>query len=148
MYPCVALQPFCRTVCQMVQKNQFLMQSKTLSKAERIYSKIEKEGFTIICAAKKFHQYCYGWHLLCWLIITTFELLFEEKAIPSMAAAWNQRWAITLSVCNYSLKYRPGSHNSNADFFSRYPLGSTNQESSHFDKSGIVNRTLALSSYI
>ena len=41
------------------------MESKTLSKAERIYSKIEKEAFTIIYGVKKNYQYRYGSHLLC-----------------------------------------------------------------------------------
>ena len=59
-----------------------------------------------------------------------------------MAAAWNQRWAITLSVCNYSVKYRPSSHNSNADFFSRYPLENTNQESSHLTNQALLTELL------
>ena len=39
-----------------------------------------------------------------------------------MAAARIQRWAILLSAYNYSLKYRSGSENSNANFFSRFSL--------------------------
>ena len=38
-----------------------------------------------------------------------------------MAAARMQRWAILLSAYNYTLKYRSGAENSNADFFSRFP---------------------------
>ena len=49
-----------------------------------------------------------------------------------MAAACIQRWAILLSTYNYSLKYRSGSENSNADFFSRLP--SNEKDSSSFVK--------------
>ena len=44
-----------------------------------------------------------------------------------MAAARIQRWAILLSAYNYTLKYRSGIENSNADFFSRFP--SNNKDS-------------------
>ena len=38
-------------------------------------------------------------------------LLSEEKAMLSLVAAQIQKWAITLSVFIYSLKYRTGSQN-------------------------------------
>ena len=38
-------------------------------------------------------------------------LLSEEKATLSLVAAQIQKWAITLSVFIYSLKYRTGSQN-------------------------------------
>ena len=105
--------------------------SRTLSKAERNYSQIEKEALAIIYAVKKFHQYLYGHQFI---LLTDHKpllgLLAENKAIPSMAAARIQRWAITLSAYNYILKYRPGSLNSNADFFSRYPSENLNEEQS------------------
>ena len=105
--------------------------SRTLSKAERNYSQIEKEALAIIYAVKKFHQYLYGHQFI---LLTDHKpllgLLAENKAIPSMAAARKQRWAITLSAYNYILKYRPGSLNSNADFFSRYPSENLNEEQS------------------
>lgn len=105
--------------------------SRTLSKAERNYSQIEKEALAIIYAVKKFHQYLYGRKFI---LLTDHKpllgLLAENKAIPSMAAARIQRWAITLSAYNYTLKYRPGSLNSNADFFSRYPSENLNEEQS------------------
>ena len=105
--------------------------SRTLTKAERNYSQIEKEALAIIYAVKKFHQYLYCRHFT---ILTDHKpllgLLSEEKAIPSMAAARIQRWAIIMSTYNYTLKYRSGSENLNADFFSRYPSKDDTNESS------------------
>ena len=39
----------------------------------------------------------------------------EKKGIPNMVAARMQRWAILLSAHDYTLKYRSGAENSNAD---------------------------------
>ena len=41
--------------------------------------------------------------------------------MASMAAARVQRWAIVISAYNYSLNYRSGSENPNANYFSRFP---------------------------
>ena len=38
-----------------------------------------------------------------------------------MTTARIQIWAILLSAYNYSLQYRPGNKNGNADFMSRFP---------------------------
>ena len=97
--------------------------SRTLANAERNFSQIEKEGLAIIYAVRKFHQYLYG---------TTFTLVTDHKpllgllsdnaAIPTIATARIQRWAIILSGYNYTLRYRPGYQNSNADCMSRLPI--------------------------
>ena len=47
-----------------------------------------------------------------------------------MVAACIQRWTILLFAYNYSLKYCSGSENSNADFFSRFPLNEKDSFSS------------------
>ena len=36
--------------------------------------------------------------------------------------ATGRRWVAQLAVCNYSIKYRPGRHNVDADSLSRMPL--------------------------
>ena len=117
--------------------------SRTLPKAEKNYPQIEKEAFTIIYTVKKFHQYLYGQHVV---LLTDHKpllgLLSEEKGIPSMAAAQIQRWAITLTAYNYSLKYRPGFQNSNADLFGRYPLKNTNKESSQLTNQVLLTKLL------
>ena len=102
--------------------------SRTLSKAERSYSQIEKEALAIVYVFKKFHQYLFGRHFLLYTDHKPLPgLLSEQKRILNMAATRTQRWDILLSAYNYSLKYRSSSENSNADFFSRFP---SNEEDS------------------
>ena len=97
--------------------------SKTLNKAERNYSQIEKEGLSIIFGIKKFHQYCYG-HLFT--IFSDYKplegLLGENKPISGTSIARMQRWAVILSAYNYEFKYREGVKHGNADASSRLPL--------------------------
>ena len=104
--------------------------SRTLSVAERNYAQIEKEGLSIVYVVKKFHQYIFGRHVT----ITTdhkplLGLLSEDKAIPSMAAARIQRWAIFLSAYNYTLRYKSGLSNGNADCLSRFPAHNDSETS-------------------
>ena len=99
--------------------------SRTLSKAERNYSQIEKEGLAIIFGVKKFHQYVYGRQFE---IIIDHKplagLLHEYKSIPSMAASRIQRWAIILSPYNYERIFKSGRKHGNADSMSRLPFQS------------------------
>ena len=39
-----------------------------------------------------------------------------------MASACLQRWALTLSAYDYTIEYKPGAQNGNADLFSHLPL--------------------------
>ena len=72
---------------------------------------------------KMFHQHLFQRHFLLYADHKPLlGLASEQKGITSMAAARIQRWAILLSAYNYSLKYRSGSENSNANFFSRFSL--------------------------
>ena len=99
--------------------------SRTLSKAERNYSQIEKEGLGIIFSVKKFHQYVYD---TAFQIITDHKpllgLLHEHQGIPSMAASRIQRWATILSAYNYELIFKSGRKHGNADSMSRLPFQS------------------------
>ena len=54
----------------------------------------------------------------------------KQKGIPTIEAVRTHSWAILLSRYSYSLKYRSGSENSNADFFSRYSSNEKNSFSS------------------
>ena len=100
--------------------------SRSLSKAERNYSQIVREALAIIYAVKKFHQYIYGRHFH---LVTDHKpllgLLSEAKPIPSMCAARMQRWALLLASYDYTLDYRKGAHNGNADCTSRLPQKNT-----------------------
>ena len=97
--------------------------SRTLSPAERRYSQIEKESLACIFGVKKFHSYLYGhkFHLITDhkpLLI----LLHEHHAIPTTTSNRIQRWALTLSMYEYSISFKSSSAHSNADALSRLPL--------------------------
>ena len=90
--------------------------------SEKNYSQIEKESLAIIFAIKKFQQYIFGRHVT---IVTDHKrllgILTKEKGIPQLAASRLQRCAITLSGYNYTLKYKIGTPNSNANCRSQFP---------------------------
>ena len=97
--------------------------SRSLTKAERKYSQLEKEGLACIFGVKRFHSYLYGRKFT---LITDHKpllgLLGEIKAIPTQASARIQRWALTLAAYEYTFRYRPGGNHGNADAMSRLPL--------------------------
>ena len=97
--------------------------SRTLAPAEKNYSVLEKEGLAIIFAVKKFHQYLYGRKFK---IVTDHKplvgLFNEIKPIPVTTAARLQRWTLILSAYEYSIVYKEGKNNANADGLSKLPL--------------------------
>ena len=99
--------------------------SRTLSKAERGYGHIEKEGLSLIYAVKKFHQYLYG---QSFMMVTDHKpllgLFSENKGLPDRAAGRILRWALLLAAYDYKLEYRRGCNHANADGLSRLPLES------------------------
>ena len=97
--------------------------SRTLTPAERNYSQLEREALAIVFAVKKFHMYLYGRHFLIYSDHQPLKyLLSESKGVPAMAASRIQRWALTLSAYEYTIVYRPGKDQGNADALSRLPL--------------------------
>ena len=100
--------------------------SRSLAAAERRYCHLDKEALAIIFGLSKFHKYLYGRAFIIYTDHKPLSYLFDaSKAIPQMASARIQRWAITLSAYNYSIEYKPGQCNSNADALSRLPLPDT-----------------------
>ena len=91
--------------------------SRTLSPAEKNYSQLEKEALAIVFAVKKFHRYLLGRHFVIESDHQPLKSLFgETNKIPQMASSRIQRWAITLSAYQYSIRYKAGKH------LSRLPL--------------------------
>ena len=97
--------------------------SRSLSSAEKNYSQMEKEGLACVFGVKRFHAYVYGHHFT---LVTDHKPLLslfnEQKAVPSHASARIQRWALTLAMYEYKIKYRCTADHSNADAMSRLPL--------------------------
>ena len=97
--------------------------SRTLQQAERNYSQVEKEGLAVIFGVRKFHQYLYGLHFTVYTDHKPLLGLFgENKSIPTMAAERIIRWALMLAAYEYTIQYRKGTENMNADALSRLPL--------------------------
>ena len=114
---------------------------RTLSKAERNYSQIEKEALSIIFGLKKFHQYLYGRKFL---LVTDHQPLVKifgpKTGISSVVAGRLHRWALCLAGYQYDIVYKPTQKHGNADGLSRYP--STESEAIDGEEEG--DRILAL----
>lgn len=96
--------------------------SRSLTKAEKAYSQLDKEALAIVFGVKKFHSYLVGRSF----VIQSdhqplYHLFHQNKPIPPMASARLQRWALTLSAYQYQIHYKPGKQLSNADALSRLP---------------------------
>lgn len=72
---------------------------------------------------KKLHQYLYGHTFVIYTDHKPLLGLFKpNRAIPTMAAARIQRWALILAGYEYEILYKEGKKNGNADCLSRLPL--------------------------
>ena len=97
--------------------------SRSLSPAEHKYAQIDKEGLAIIFGVKRFHQYLLGRKFTIYSDHKPLEHLFgRSRAVPSLASARIQRWALTLGAYNYEICYKPGKDQASADLLSRLPL--------------------------
>ena len=90
--------------------------SRSLTKAEKAYSQIEKEALSCIFGINRFHTYLYGHRFT---LITDHKPLLslfkEQKAIPHQASGRIQRWALVLAGYEYTISFRPTESHSNAD---------------------------------
>lgn len=97
--------------------------SRTLSKAERNYAQVEKEALALIFGVTKFHLYLYGRHFT---LVTDHQPLLKilgpKSAVPALAAARLQRWAVVLSAYTYDIGFKGSKENVCADALSRLPL--------------------------
>ena len=96
--------------------------SRMLTVAEKNYSQLEKEGLAIIFGIKKFHNYLYDRHFSIESDHQPLSYLFnEKKGISPTASSRIQRWALTLSAYQYTIRYKTGKSLCNADALSRLP---------------------------
>ena len=97
--------------------------SRSLTPAERNFAQLDKEGLAIVFGVKKFHHYLLGRKFKIYSDHKPLQHLFSEtRPVPPMASARIQRWALTLSAYDYTICYKPGEKQANADSLSRLPL--------------------------
>ncbi|CAB1108007.1 unnamed protein product [Ectocarpus sp. CCAP 1310/34] len=92
--------------------------SRTTLPAERNWTVLDLEAGGIVWAIKRLRGYLWS---------TKFIIYSDHKALESIGKVGEhnarvQRWLEFLSNFTYTLKYRKGSANGNADFLSRLPL--------------------------
>ena len=109
--------------------------SRSHSPAEKNYAQLDKEGLAIVFGVRHFYQYLLGHRFTIYLDHKPLQYLFSEsKAIPTMASACIQRWALTLSAYDYDTVFKPGTQHANADVLSKLPLPDHPSIVSHFHK--------------
>ena len=95
--------------------------SRSLAKAEKSYSQLDKEALAIIFAVKKFHDF-----LRCFTIHSDHRplqhIFGQAQPVPTLTSARLQRWALMLGTYTYRITYRPGREILHADGLSRLPL--------------------------
>jgi len=83
--------------------------SGTLSPAEKRYSQVDKEGLAIIFGVKRLYYHLLGRKFTIFPDHKPLQHLFDRsKAIPPLASARIQGWALTLSAYDYDINYKPG----------------------------------------
>ena len=94
---------------------------RSLSKAEKNFSQIDKEALSIVWGVQKFRNYVWGRHFTIVTDHQPLTLIFHpKKGIPVITAARLQRYA--LFAHDYSIEYRSTTKHGNADGLSRLPL--------------------------
>lgn len=100
--------------------------SRTLNRAERNYSQIEREALSVVFACEKFRQYLLGSPFVINNDHRPLLKFFSGKSgISPHCSARLKRWALRLAQFNYQFVYTKGLDNVNSDFLSRLPLSDT-----------------------
>ena len=89
--------------------------SKSYTTPQKNYSTTEKELLAVVMAVEHFHTYVYGKKFLIYTDHLPNTLLWN-KAKPHPRV---ERWMMRLSLYDFEIRYKPGSHNVLADFLSR-----------------------------
>ncbi|XP_041376823.1 uncharacterized protein K02A2.6-like [Gigantopelta aegis] len=110
-------------------ERQIAYASRSLTKAERNYSQIDKEALALIWGVKRFHTYLFGREFT---LLTDHQPLVSmfhpRKGIPMTTAARLQRYALFLAGHNYRIEYKNTKMHGNADCLSRLPVDSGDKE--------------------
>ena len=89
------------------QERPIAFASRTLSASERNCAQIEKEALSLVFGVKRFHQFLYGRKFTLMADQKPLQAILGPKtAVPTLAAAHMQRWALVLSAYDNELMYR------------------------------------------
>jgi hypothetical protein len=84
---------------------------------------MHREALAIVFALEKFNKYIFGHHVD---IFTDHKPLLgifgKRKGEPPVIATLLQRYILRASIYDFSIHYRKGKENGNADFLSRLPV--------------------------
>ena len=114
--------------------------SRVLQPLEQKWCPREKEGLAIVFACEVFRPY---------ILHTKFVIETDHESLSYLrkakAPARLVRWALKLSEFDYTVEYRRGSSNSNADALSRLPLDAPGEDYEQFDREcGLLNTITTL----
>ena len=95
--------------------------SKTLNKAQRKYSTIDKEGIALLHTVRHFHPYLYG---AKFTLVTDHNPLTKLKSLRLDSDPHGRRIRMIqqLELYDFDIQYKPGRVNNNADGLSRLPI--------------------------
>lgn len=105
--------------------NPIAYASRTLNETEQKYSTIEKELLAIVWACKYFRPYLYGKKFKIYTDHRPLVWLFNLKEPNSKL----MRWRLKLEEYDYTIIYKSGKQNTNADALSRIQLNAIETES-------------------
>ncbi|KAK3253478.1 hypothetical protein CYMTET_37274 [Cymbomonas tetramitiformis] len=98
--------------------------SRSLGKTEKQYASFQGEMLAAVWAVRTLRQYLHGVHFTLVTDHSPLTTLMEKADLQGQ----HLRWAISLQEFDFSVQYRPGPKNENADVPSRYPLPTTVDE--------------------
>ena len=105
-FPCGIGAGISHTMPNGSEKPKAYVSRTLISAAKRNYAQIEKEGHFVVFTIRKFHQYLYGHRFTIFTVHKPLlGLIGENKAVPPLATARIQCWALLLSAYNYDSSY-------------------------------------------
>ncbi|KAK3241603.1 hypothetical protein CYMTET_48649 [Cymbomonas tetramitiformis] len=97
---------------------------RSLGKTEKQYASFQGEMLAVVWAIRTLRQYLHGVHFTLATYHSPLTTLMEKADLQGQ----HLRWAISLQEFDFTVQYRPGPKNENADVPSRYPRSTTVDE--------------------
>ena len=80
--------------------------SRSLSKAEKAYSQLNREALGLVFGVEACHQYVYGRSFILETDYRPLTYIFgDERGLPQISASRVQRWAVFLAGYDYEIKH-------------------------------------------